>query len=387
MEQEKPNYFARFTITHTDDDVDRVYDVRFRAGDLERTYTVDGRTAPMDAAFERWRAALVLEYIRRSGYDAVGRTRRILSQRGVDGVLDEIAHIASDWAAGQYFRALLESGRVTGDEAGRVIDAAGSALDSDYELGRVLATVPPALLEAEPARRAFVGAVRTMDSDYEKRRALDAILQTGSLSPTLTGQLLEVAGSIESDYELASLLVGLADRGAVTGQFDSAYMAAVKTIESDYEKHRVLSALLKSGPRSPATLQAGLEVGATIESDYELGRWLSEVAGSAGGISEALRPAFFAAVRSIESSHERSQVLLAALAIRNPPPALVADVVDAAAGIDSDFELAQVLATIAQRGLVTEPVKPAFRRVLDKVESSYERQRVLAALGERATER
>ncbi len=378
---------SRFTITDSEGDVDRVYDVRARNGSLERTYTVSRRDAPMDAGFERWRAALVLEYIRRSGYDAKGRTLRILAQRGVDGVLQEIGEIGSDWAAGRYFRALLESGKVSTGDAARVLEAAGLRLESDYELGRVLATVPPDLLEPEGARRAFVGAVRTMDSDYEKRKALSTILQHGSISPTLTGQLLDIAQSIESDYELSTLLIGLADRGAVTGEFDRSYMAAVRTIESDYEKHRVLSALLKSGPRSMATLEAALETSSTIESDYELGTWLGQVAEAAHGVPEAMRPAYFQAVGSIESSHERSKALLAALTTPKPSAALVGDVIDAASGIDSDYELARVLGTLAERGLVTDPVKPAFRRVLDQVGSRSERQRVLAALGERATER
>jgi beta-lactamase regulating signal transducer with metallopeptidase domain len=377
---------SRFTITDSEGDVDRVYDVRAQGGSLERAYTVDGRDGPMDPAFERWRAALVLEYIRRSGYDAKGRTLRILAQRGVDGVLQEIGQIGSDWAAGMYFRALLESGKVSTADAARVLEAAGRRLASDYELGRVLATVPPDLIETEAPRRAFVGAVRTMDSDYEKRKALSAILQHGSISPTLTGQLLEIAQSIGSDYELSSLLIGLADRGAVTGEFDRSYLAAVRTIESDYEKHRVLSALLKSGPRSMATLEAALEASTTIESDYELGTWLGQVAEAAHGVPDAMRPAYFRAVGSIESSHERSKALLAALTTPKPSAALVGDVIEAASGIDSDYELARVLGTLAERGLVTDPVKPAFRRVLDQVGSTYERQRVLAALGERATD-
>ena len=376
---------GRFTITHDDDGVDRVYDVRAQGGDLERAYTVDGKPAPMDAGFAHWRSVLILEYIRRSGYDVEGRTRRILDRAGVQGVLDEIGHLTSDWAAGQYFRTLLATGRVTDADAARVLDLAGRRLESDYELGRVLAAVPARRLEHEPARRAFVAAVRTMESDYEKRKALGTILETGSPSPALTGQLLEIAQTIESDYELASLLIGLADRGAVTGEFDAAYLGAVRTIESDYEKHRVLSALLKSGPRSQATLRGGLEAAATIGSDYELGRWLTEVATAAGGVPDDLRPAYFGAVRSIESSHERSQVLMAAVATRQTTPALVQDVIEAAGGIDSDYELATVLTALAERGLVTDSVKPAFRQVLDRIESKYERSRVLAALGERAT--
>ena len=65
---------------------------------------------------------------------------------------------------------------------------------------------------------------------------------------------------------------------------------------------------------------------------------------------------------------------------------MVRGVLEAAASIDSDFELANLLVAIANRGLAGGDNRPAFRRALATIESSFERQRVYAALGEKTAE-
>ncbi|MEZ4585191.1 MAG: M56 family metallopeptidase [Gemmatimonadales bacterium] len=374
---------ALFRITHEIGRTERSYRVSGRGSRLEREYRVDGRAAEMDRAFEDWRGTLVLEFIRRSGYDAEGRVRRILDRDGVGGVLAEVRQIESDHVASRYLGHLIAIGRLDPRSATDVLEEAGSGIESDFELGRVLVAVPTRLLEDEGVSRAFVAAARTIESDYELRKALDALLASGPPSPEVTGRLLELATTIESDFELAELLVGLAARGAVTGDFDAAYFAAVATIESDFEAHRVLSALLKSGPRSPATLEAGLRAARSIDSDFELASWLVEVA-AAAPLTERLRAPFFAAAASVESAHERGRLLRAALATEQPSTGLLEDILDAATDIDSDFEKAGLLADLANRGLVTETLRPAFRRAFETLGSRFERDRVLAALGRRA---
>jgi hypothetical protein len=44
------------------------------------------------------------------------------------------------------------------------------------------------------------------------------------------------------------------------------------------------------------------------------------------------------------------------------------------------------LVEVAEMRLLTDATRSAFRRALTTIDSSYERQRVLAALGERAAE-
>ena len=376
---------GRFTITHDEGRSEREYDVRSRDGTLTRRYTVDGETAAEDAAFAQWRAALVLAYIRRTGYDAEGRVRRILAARGVDGVLAEIDEIGSDWAGGKYFKALFQQATLDETAAAKAVARAGQTIESDFELGQVLAALPVRLLESERTREAFVTAAGIMESDFEMRKVLAGVLAAGKPTAELTNAMLGLATQLDSDFELAELLVGLAATGTIPASSEAAYLTATKSIESDFEKHRVLSALLKSGARTPATLRAGLEAAETIDSDFEAASWLKEVA-AAGAITDELAPAFFRVVATIESDFEKRGALDAALNQHRIPPNVVRGVLEAAASIDSDFELANLLVAIANRGLAGGDNRPAFRRALATIESSFERQRVYAALGEKTAE-
>jgi len=234
---------TRFEIRHADGRTERVYEVRAGDSGLERRYTVDGRDRAMDSAFETWRATLVLEFIRRSGWDAEARTLRILDRSGVRGVLDEVEYLESDRVAGLYLRTLLGMGKVGAGDVAAVLGTAGTRIESDREKGGVLAAVPPLLLATEAGRLAFVDVAGGIASDREKAKALVAVLATGSPGPETIRDLLGVARTIESDRELGRFLTGLVDRGLVTEELRPAFDAAVTTIESERERSRVLAAL------------------------------------------------------------------------------------------------------------------------------------------------
>jgi hypothetical protein len=301
---------GRFVVTHEDGDHRRIYTVLPSRGELTRDYQVDGKDAEMDGAFARWRSDLVLEYIRRTAYDANRRAKRILASRGVDGLLAEIDEIGSDWAKGQYYRALVASASVDDPTTARIVDQVGRSMESDYEKGQVLGAIQPRHLENDAVRQAFVRAARTMSSDYEKRQVLSKVLAAGKPSPVVTTAMLDLASTIDSDYEVTELLIGLAKTGTVTGAEDPAYLKALGTIESDYEKHRALAALFASGPRPHATVAAALEAATTIGSDYELASFLVELA-EKGLITKDLRPLFRRALDTIESQYERQRALAA----------------------------------------------------------------------------
>jgi len=60
---------------------------------------------------------------------------------------------------------------------------------------------------------------------------------------------------------------------------------------------------------------------------------------------------------------------------------VLTDILDAAAGIDSDNDLASVLVAAAGTGQVVDSVRPAYLRAAGRLSSDYERKRALAAIG------
>ncbi len=367
---------SRFEITHSEGRDERVYTVTLRDGRLERVYTVNGRATEMGADAVRWRSALVLAYIRRTAYQAEARTRRIYAASGVDGVLAEIEHIDSDWAAGQYFGAVLAA-KLDGSATTKVVTAAGRRLESDYELGKVLRAVPVPALAGASTRAAYVQATESIESDYELGRTLARALSAGPQSPEVTRALLERAKTMESDHELAQLLLGLVATGTIRGDAGLVYLDAVPTMESDYEKQRVLTAIAPVFANEPRLLAQSLRTAATIDSDHSLSEYLKVVLSVTPLAGDLVVP-FFVAVATIESDYNLQEVLVAALG-RSSGPEVVTQVLNATRRIESDHSQAEVLLAAIHRGLTADQ-QALLRRVAEGIESDYDRDRVLKGL-------
>jgi hypothetical protein len=368
---------ARIEFTHSQGRDERAYQVRENGGALERRYTVNGRETTMDADAERWRATLVLAYIRRSGYEAEARTRRIMAASGVDGLLAEIDHIESDWAAGRYFSAAIAA-KLDEPATTKVVAAAGKKLESDYELAKVLNAVPVAALAGASTRAAYVQATESIESDYELGRTLARALSAGPQNPEVTRALLQRAKSMESDHELAELLLGLVATGTIRGD-DALYLidGVLTTIESDFDKERVLTALAPVFASEPRLMAQSLRTAATIESDHSLSEYLKRVLSVTPLSGELIAP-FFTAAATIESDYNQQEVLVAALG-RSSGPEVVTQVLNASRRIESDHSQAEVLMAAIHRGL-TPDQRQLLRRVAEGIESDYDRARVLGAM-------
>jgi beta-lactamase regulating signal transducer with metallopeptidase domain len=169
------------------------------------------------------------------------------------------------------------------------------------------------------------GPARVLDdtakvkSDFAKSRYLRQLYRQVQLDGPMLDRSLTFAGqSIESDFELAQVLKTAADKQAVESSLN-AFVVAARTIESDFEQRQVFQRLLARP-------------------------------GLTGGTAKA--------------------VLMAA------QPA------GAGAGIESAFELAQLLKVAARNGQVNADNAPAFLDAARAVESDFERGQVIAAISQ-----
>ena len=359
---------GRFVVTHSAGNRDRRYEVRRTNGELERRYFLDDRPAEMDAEAERWRGIIVLEYIRRSGHDAENRARRILAKSGVEGVLNEIEQIESDWGATKYFLALLASGRMDDASTAQVLTAAGQSLESDHYLAQVLGAVSGSALNGTQTRAAYLQASDGIESDHYLSQTITRVLSAGSLDPAATRTLLERAGRMESDHYLAQLLTSLRSTGTVRGELLADYLAAAKRIESDHYKVQVLGNLVPELAGRPELLASALDAAQSIDSDHYLGEYLKQILMARALEGPSIEP-FFSAAKTIESDHYLSAVLVAALG-RSSDTAVVTRTLEAAPSIESDHYLAEVLMAAKRRGL-TEQQQVLWRKAADAIESDH----------------
>lgn len=265
---------GRFEIVEEIDDVEREYRVQAdSSGALTRTYRVDGKEQPIDAAVEQWRASVLQRLFRENGFDAEAHVGRLLSRGGVSLVLDEVELSSSDYGRATMLRALIASGEL--DDAGflRAI-AETDRVSSDYERSRVLIDALARRSATTEARSALLEVAADVDSDYELSRVLQSAIE---LPDTTSAFLAEVAGTaarnIDSDYECGKVLAALAAH-ADDGVVAAAYLDLTGSIDSDYERGRALMALAPRIVADPTLNQRYRELARSM-GKYERGRALT----------------------------------------------------------------------------------------------------------------
>ncbi len=311
-------------ITFADDDrgIDRlaagaslVVEERTRAGSRSLEITPDGSGRPcfemrIDGELtdsgegERWLAKILPELYRRSGFQAEERVTRLLRRGGVEGVLEELPRLSTDYVVRRYVAALLEQSSPSSEQYLRIFRVVGG-FDSDYERAQALLAVRPASLADAQVLDGYLRVARGIDSDYELGRTLSFPLSLG-LPLGAQQRVLEVAQFIDSDYELAQLLVRLLE-GRGRDALGPPLYEALRTIDSDYELRRALVAATRLPGTDREELGTLLRVAQSIESDHELAEFLVGFV-ELHPIEGGLEPAFRGALRSLESDYQASRV-------------------------------------------------------------------------------
>jgi len=302
-------------ITVREGESTRRLELRSQGGSLRRIYTVNGNPATYDDAARAWLAAFLVDLDRHTGFAVETRLPALLKQ-GVPAVLDEIEQMGSDYARAVYYRKLFASARLSSAELRRAARTAGTTMDSDYELGRVLAALAEqySLADAE-IRTAFIDAAGTLESDYERAQLLLVVIAKGAVTPEAGGTIVKLAGAMSSDYEKARVLMALGESRLVDPRTAGRdYLEAVAGMKSDYERGRVLKLIVGSGALSRESLIRVLDVTGTMSSDYEAANVLIGLANH-NQVDGDVKDAYLKAADRLKSDYESQR---ARAALRKP---------------------------------------------------------------------
>ncbi len=341
---------GRFEITFEQGRTERRYLVVERNGALERRYTIDGKPSEADPAALRWRPIAVLEFIRRTGFDAEARAARIWKTRGFDGLLREISLIESDGGKARYLEVGLQTPGVTAGQVTQLL-AQTAIMESDGDQANVLATIPLSLLLEPGVSAGYLAAVREIDSDGDKTMVLTRLVRQRPSAATL-GMILGLARTIDSDGDRTSLLAATIDAYPSPNTLPSEFYEAARGIESDGDLASLLSHALQSGKVDPRS-----------------------------------REELVSLVDAIESDGDKSSVLIQVTELKDPTNALTAALLRSARRIDSDGDRASVLVQAAHRGLIrTDALRRAYLAAAEEISSDGDRQTALRAIGTRHVE-
>jgi hypothetical protein len=183
---------------------------------------------------------------------------------------------------------------------------------------------------------------RLIKSDYDRRQVLEHVAATVALDRKGAAAYVQAMATMRSDYDQREALTALSKRHSEVADGET-LLPALSHMKSSYDRRVALEEILAHGPMSAESKKTILTAAAGIQSDYDR-RQVLTVYVKRFGVEPALREEFFTAVRAIKSDYDCAEVLLAAV------PA-----VDAAS-------------------------RPAFVSAAERIHSSHDQNRVLAAL-------
>lgn len=333
-----------FVLDETLDGVERGYTVTAdRHGTLTRSLRRDGVEVQLDAAGKQWLAEALPRMFRESGFDARARVARLVASGGPARVLAEVDLATNDHAKAAH-------------------------------LGELLAA---AELDSEQATLALASASK-IGSSAALHSALSHALGTHPLDAPRSTLLLQIAGQIDSDSELAELLIEAAARLPDTAH--RAWVATAGEIDSDFELGRAIEAgFERAEGDAPFTAELLALAGRSMDSSSELASVLERVAPRA--TDPAIAAAYLAALRSIDSDHERSGALLAVIDATTLDPSTLETALDVTAGIGSTSERRNALKALAASVARDGTLSRRYRDVASAMNSSH-RWEALSALDE-----
>ena len=313
-----------------------------RGGKLERHYFVDNTEHPYDDQARAFMTIAATE-LERSGIDAEARAKRLYAQGGAKRVLDEIAHLHSDYAGSIYLRTLLDLGKLGADDLDRAIALAGN-----------------------------------FSSDYERRQALTRLFETQSLDAARQVTFLQQVGRFNNDYDRAEMLVATVPRLVDAPQVHQAWFDAARGLHSDYDMRRAYEAMLSRNTADDRQIDAVIEASASMRSDYDRDEVLKLAAKRARN-GEAIADRYAKSAEAINSDYQRRDAMMALMETANFGPRAANAVLDAAAQAHSSYDRKEMLIALARVMPGSEELRTRYREVAS-VLSPSERSEAESAL-------
>ena len=313
-------------------------------GGVTRTYSVDGKVQVLDAAGRRWLAEMIGEFNRESSAGAAQRVKKRYARGGINMVLDDLEAVRS----------------------------------GHTRLRQVEALVSLASLDEKSLER-LINAVKAIDGDFEQRGALSAIIDKQILSAALQVATLHVIASMGSAFEQRSVLTALAPKLIDDGAVAQAWIKALGSMDSDFEMRAVIESLSRRNSLTPALISLTLQTTQKIDSDFERAASLRAMIRHLSATDQPQLEAFLASAQQIDSDFERCGVLVALVnraTLGTPGYVAVLKAVD---GMDSDFEIKNVLTAVAKNMPANVELVSRYRK-LARALSDHERGQAERAL-------
>jgi hypothetical protein len=303
---------------------------------LVRTWRVNGREQPYDAAARAWFAAFLIELDRRTAVGVDQRLPVLLRKGGVAAVLAETAQMPSDYARGVYYSKLADATRLSNADIVKVLDQAASMKTGDYYASEVIKNLGVRAGGDADLRAAMFRLIQAMSSDYYRAEAAQRAIADDRLSAGEVDFLIGVVQKMESSYYKTDLLKKILDAGTVDAAQRKRLATLARDIGEDFYAAEFVKALAAGGDAGPGGARALIDAAATIESDYYLSESIAAILAHTA-LSEADLLAIVKTVAATQSEFYRAEMLRGVLAHRAVTDAVRHAALDASGGMSSHY--------------------------------------------------
>lgn len=380
---------------------------------LKREY-YEGRTSvPFEPEGRKWLGEILPEIVRTTTLAAESRVNRIYKNNGVNGVLDEIRTIESDYVRAHYANLLVNVNQPVQNLA-VIITEVGSIMESDHYLTEFLTKNLKLFLPSREAMHAVFTATKNMDSDHYRTEVIKEALYLGPPSLDNVSAALEATDKMESDHYKTEVLTSLLRQSNLTDAVIAEMINTTKGMESDHYRTVVLTKALSKPGLSSTSFQRVLESVKVMDSDHYKTEVMTSLLGNT--LAPDMQTLLIAATSSIESDHYitvvgkqilrkvpltdeafkalleemskhqsdyyRAEFLKTAADRPGVTKANLLVILQGAAEIESDHYITEVLTTLAPtlRTLNDSSLKDAYRATAKKIRSETYYGRALRAI-------
>lgn len=385
-----------------------------QGGVLKKEYYEGRSPVPFEPEGRKWLAEILPELVRTSLIAAESRVNRFFKQSGVQGVLNEIDQLESEYVQEGYAALLVDHPGVASKDYKTIVDRVAQAIDdSDYYLAEFLkkgldkfisskeameavfracdgmdsdhykTEIIKEALRAQPVSvesvKVILSATNKMESDHYKTEVLSALLRQSNLSDPIVAEMISATRAFESDhYRTVVLNKALATKGLSATSYQKT-LESVKDFESDHYKTEVLTRLLSNKLPTEQVFNL-VDLTESFDSDH----YITVVFQSVLKNQELNDESFKALVNragSLDSDHYASVILNDALEMPNLSEAQLISVISAAGNMDSDHYITTVLVDAAPRVKgSSNTVKDAYRSTAKRIGSETYYGRALKAI-------
>ena len=325
-----------FHLDVTDDGQRRQLEITPGKDGLERTWKLNGREQPYDAAAKAWLGAFLIELDRRTAVAVDQRLPILLRKGGVSAVLAETAQMPSDYARNVYYTKLAAATHLSSADVVRVFDQAASMGTSDYYSAELLKGLGVHAGDDDNIRAAMFRMIQTMSSDYYRAESVRRAIGSGRVEAREVDFLIGVIQHMESDYYKADVLKQVLASGKIDSAQRKRLAVLARDIESDPYAYEFVKALAASKDAGPGETRALIDAAATIESDYYLSESVNAILANST-LTDADLIAIVKTVAPTKSDYYRSEMLRHVLAHRAVTEPVRKAALDATDGMSSYY--------------------------------------------------